>query len=120
MDSGGNKDNYSDSNGRGHKQQSTKGPTLSCAQRQQGRHARDVPRGGGGGGNEGMGGGEHDGNGRGGGDGGSRRGGRWAGRAMLCSLFFFSPIIFLTVTATDTEGRGDNAATVVSSADPFS
>jgi hypothetical protein len=40
--------------------------------------------------------------------------------ATLCSLFFFSPIIFLTVTATATEGQGDGAAAVVSSADPFS
>jgi hypothetical protein len=33
---------------------------------------------------------------------------------------FFSPIIFLTVTATATEGRGNGAAAVISSADPFS
>jgi hypothetical protein len=79
-----------------------------------------VPRGGGGGGDDGMGGGERNGNGRGGGDGGSRRGGRWAGRATLCSLLFFSPIIFPTYTATATEGRGDGAAAVISSADPFS
>ncbi len=79
-----------------------------------------MPRDGGGGGNDGMGGGEHDGNGRGGGDGGSRRGRRWAGRATLCSLFFFSPIIFLNVTATATEGQGGSAAAVISSADPFS
>jgi hypothetical protein len=64
--------------------------------------------------------GERDGNGRGGSDSSSRRGGQWAGRVTLCSLFFFSPIIFLTVTATATEGRGDGAAAVVSSADPFS
>jgi hypothetical protein len=38
----------------------------------------------------------------------------------LCSLFFFSPIIFLTIIATATEGQGDGAAAVVSSADPFS
>jgi hypothetical protein len=67
-----------------------------------------------------MGGGERDSNGRGVGGGGSRRGGRWAGRGTLCSLFFFSPIIFLTVTTTATEGRGDGAAAVVSSTDPFS
>ncbi len=79
-----------------------------------------MPRGGGGGGNDGMGGGECKGNGRGGGNGGSRRGGRWAGWATLCSLFCFSPIIFLTVTATVTEGKGNGAATVISFADPFS
>jgi hypothetical protein len=33
---GATKDNYGDSNGRGHKQQSTNGPTLSCARWQQG------------------------------------------------------------------------------------
>jgi hypothetical protein len=49
--------NYGDSNGRGHKQQSTKDPTSSCARWRRGRHARDVPRGGGGGGDDGMGGG---------------------------------------------------------------
>jgi hypothetical protein len=67
-----------------------------------------------------MGGGERDSNGRGGGNSGSRRGRQWAGRATLCSLFFFSPIIFFTITATATDGQGDGAATVVSSADPFS
>jgi hypothetical protein len=50
----------------------------------------------------------------------SRQGGQWAGRAMLCSLLVFSPIIFFTVTTTATEGRGDSAAAVVSYADPFS
>jgi hypothetical protein len=80
-----------------------------------------VPHGGGGGGCDvGMGGGERNGNGRRDGDGGSRRGRKWAGWATLCSLFFFSPIIFLTVTATATEDQGNGAATVVSSADPFS
>jgi hypothetical protein len=67
-----------------------------------------------------MGGGERNGNVRGGSDGGSRRGGQWAGQAVLCSLLFFSPIIFLTVTATATEGQGDGAAAVISSAKPFS
>ncbi len=75
---------------------------------------------GGDGGNDSMRGGECNGNGRGGGNGGSRRGGQWAGWATLCSLFFISPIIFLTVTATATEGQGNSAAAVVSSADPFS
>jgi hypothetical protein len=37
-----------------------------------------------------------------------------------CAVFFFSLINFITVTATATEGRGDGAAAVVSSADPFS
>jgi hypothetical protein len=65
-------------------------------------------------------GGERDGYGRGSGNGGSRRGGRWVGRVMLCSIFFFNPIIFHIVTATATEGQGNGAATVVSSTDPFS
>ncbi len=43
-----------------------------------------MPRGGGGGGNDGMGGGERNGNGRGGSNGGSRRGGRWAGQGLDC------------------------------------
>ncbi len=79
-----------------------------------------MPCGGGADGNDSMGGGERDGNGRGGGHGGSRRGGQCAGWATLCSLCFFSPIIFLTITPTATESQGDGAATVVSSADPFS
>jgi hypothetical protein len=41
-----------------------------------------------------------------------------AGNAV--QFIFFSLIIFLTVTATATEGRGDGAAAVVSSTDPFS
>jgi hypothetical protein len=41
-----------------------------------------------------------------------------AGNAV--QFIYFSPIIFLTVTATATEGRGDGLASVVSSADPFS
>ncbi len=41
-----------------------------------------------------------------------RGGQRWAG-------YFFSPIIFLTVTATATEGQGDGAAAVISTTDPF-
>ncbi len=64
--------------------------------------------------------GERDGNGRGGSNGGSRRGRQWAGRATLCSLFFFSPIIILTITTTATEGKGNSAAAVISFADPFS
>jgi hypothetical protein len=31
------------------------------------------------------------------------------GRWRLCSVFYFSPIFFLTVTAAATEGRGDAA-----------
>jgi hypothetical protein len=41
-----------------------------------------------------------------------------AGNAVQYILY--SPIIFLTITATATEGRGDGEAAVVSSADPFS
>ncbi len=55
------------------------------------------------------GGGERDGNGRGGGNGGSRRGGQWAGWTAAVQRIFFSPIIFLTITATATEGQ-DNGA----------
>ncbi len=54
---GATKTTLFESNGRGHKQQSTKGPILSCSRRRQGQHARDVPHGGGGSGNESMGGG---------------------------------------------------------------
>jgi hypothetical protein len=42
----------------------------------------------------------------------------WARDAVQYILF--SLIIFLTVTTTATEGHGDGAAAVVSSADPFS
>jgi hypothetical protein len=41
-----------------------------------------------------------------------------AGNAV--QFILFSPIIFLTVTATATEGQGDGVAAVVSSIDPFS
>ncbi len=41
----------------------------------------------------------------------------WVGDAVR--YVFFSPIIFLTVTATATEGLGNGLATVVSSADLF-
>jgi hypothetical protein len=41
-----------------------------------------------------------------------------AGNAV--QFILFSMIIFLTVTATATEGRGDGAAAVLSTADPFS
>jgi hypothetical protein len=87
-------------------------PTLPCTRQQQRQHARDVHCSHGSGSNVGMGGGECNGKGRGGGNTGSRRGGQWAGRAMLCSIFFFSPIIFLTITATATEGQDDGAAAV--------
>jgi hypothetical protein len=69
-------------------------PMLTTVhQRQQrGRHARDVPRGGGSGGNVGGGGGGRNCNGRGGSDSGSRRGGQWAGwaGAEQCIHFYFS------------------------------
>jgi hypothetical protein len=41
-----------------------------------------------------------------------------AGNAV--QFILFSPINFLTVTATATKGRGNGAAAVISSADPFS
>jgi hypothetical protein len=94
-------------------------PTLPCARQCRGLHARDAPCGGGSGNDVGVGGEEQDGNGRGGSNGGSRRGGQWAGWAMLCSIFFLSQNIFLTLTATATEGRGNGSAAVLSSADPF-
>jgi hypothetical protein len=42
------------------------------------------------------------------------------GNAVQYTLFYDSPIIFLTVTTTAIEGQGNGAAAVVSSADPFS
>jgi hypothetical protein len=48
------------------------------------------------------------------------RGGQWVGWPTLCNVFFFSTIIFFTITTTATEGRGNVAAAVISSAGPFS
>jgi hypothetical protein len=42
------------------------------------------------------------------------------GAGDAVQFIFFCLIIFLTVTTTATEGRGNGAAAVVSSADPFS
>jgi hypothetical protein len=38
-----------------------------------------------------------------------RRGGQWAGRAAAVLCTYFSPIYFLTVTATATEDQGNGA-----------
>jgi hypothetical protein len=42
-------------------------------------------------------------------NGGSRRGGHWAGRLTAVQCNVFSPIFFLNVIATATEGQGEHA-----------